>query len=195
MCEGGLGEPEVFRRAIAHHVYIDQAILARDEDAATAYTAYDVGDLPVEPGDMVCSGRRPAYRTIADRRSQAGNGARTHCDIVVKVDAANDRILTIGGNVRGSVSMKLMPATLKSAAGGRLLHASVGAGRRSIFAHLKLNADSVDGDAFDQSATLRALAADKEALQVLNERLRGDSATTAETRPTANPTILSAGGI
>jgi hypothetical protein len=30
MCEGGLGESSQFRRAIAHHTYIDQAIQARD---------------------------------------------------------------------------------------------------------------------------------------------------------------------
>ena len=30
MCESGLGKPEQFQRAIAHHTYIDQAIRARD---------------------------------------------------------------------------------------------------------------------------------------------------------------------
>ena len=36
MCEGGLGTANQFRRAIAHHTYIDQAIRARDLGSAEA---------------------------------------------------------------------------------------------------------------------------------------------------------------
>ena len=87
MCEAGLGETSQFQRAIAHRAYIDQAIRARDGSAPDAgYVAYEVGEAAIMPGDMLCIGRRPAYRTIADRRRQLGVGARTHCDIVVKVD-------------------------------------------------------------------------------------------------------------
>ncbi len=190
MCEAGLGEPALFKRAIAHHVYIDQAISARDEKAASAYTAYDIGDVPIEPGDLICSGRRPEYKSIADRRSDAGAGARTHCDIVVKIDAPNGRILTIGGNVRGSVSMKLMPAVLKQSDGGDVLHESVGRPRQGIFAHLKLNAASVEGDALEKSPTVEALSADGESLRVLNERMRGDDEKAASTK---RPTLSLAG--
>ena len=45
-----------------------------------------MGPAPVAPGDLLCSGRRPAYTRLAERRTQMGEGARTHCDIVVKVD-------------------------------------------------------------------------------------------------------------
>ena len=34
--------------------------------------------------------------------------ARTHCDIVVKLDAVHDRILAIGGNVRGTVALETL---------------------------------------------------------------------------------------
>lgn len=180
MCEGGLGEPELFQRAIAHHVYIDQAISARDKrEPRTAFTAYDIGEQPVEPGDLLCSARRPAYQTIADRRDEAGAGARTHCDIVIKVDAANDRILTIGGNVRGSVSMKLMPAVAKSGSGEAAVFESIGRGRRGVFAHLKLAARAVGNEAFENSPTLQALGAEGQALEVLEQRIRGLSSTTA----------------
>jgi hypothetical protein len=82
-----------------------------------------------------------------------GVGARSHCDVVVKVDAARERILAIGGNVRGTVSLKLIAA---SAGAGKLLR-PVGAGdeTRPFFAHLKLRAAPVDPNALDASPTLK----------------------------------------
>ena len=111
MCEAGLGKAAQFQRAIAHHAYIDQAIRARDGRAAqAAFAAYDMGETAINPGDLLCSSRRPVYRTLAERRRQPGVGARTHCDIVVKVDETRERILAIGGNVRATVSLKLLRA-------------------------------------------------------------------------------------
>ena len=153
MCEAGLGEASLFQRAVAHHVYIDQAIRARGADKpAAAFAAYDVGEAPVAPGDLLCSARRPAYRSIAERRRQMGVGARTHCDIVVKVEPSRRRILAIGGNVRGAVSLKLLPAT--DGPDGNLLPLP---GRRRIFAHLKLGAAAVAADALDHTPTMRAV--------------------------------------
>ena len=153
MCEAGLGETSVFRRAVAHHAYIDQAIRARGGRAPdAAFAAYDVGEAPVVPGDLLCSARRPAYRSIAERRRQMGVGARTHCDIVVKVEPSRGRILAVGGNVRGAVSLKLLPAAADGADGNlRPLP-----GRRRIFAHLKLRAPSIAADALDRTPTMRA---------------------------------------
>ena len=153
MCEGGLGDSSQFQRAVAHHSYIDQAIRARDDGALlAAFTAFDIGEAPIAPGDLLCSARRPVYRSIAQRRRQMGDGARTHCDIVVKVDASRDRILAIGGNVRGSVSLKLLPA---ARAGGTDLR-PVGGARR-MFAHLKLRAEPIEADALDRSPTMQAV--------------------------------------
>ena len=153
MCEGGLGDTDQFRRAVAHHVYIDQAIRARAADTpAAAFTAHDIGEAAVTPGDLLCSARRPAYRSIAERRRQMGEGARTHCDIVVKVDASRNRILAIGGNVRGSVSLKLLPAVQEPGTDLRPVR-----GTRRIFAHLKLRAESIPPDALDRTPTMRAL--------------------------------------
>lgn len=153
MCEGGLGDASRFQRAVAHHVYIDQAIRARRAGETPAgYAAYDIGETPIAPGDLLCSARRPRYRSIAERRRQMGNGARTHCDIVVKLDRARDRILAIGGNVRGTVALKLLPA---AGGPGRDLH-PVG-GTRPLFAHLKLRAAPIAADAFDHAPTMRLL--------------------------------------
>lgn len=150
MCEGGLGNPEQFRRSIAHHAYVDQAIRARDADSTTAaFTAYDIGAAALEPGDLLCSSRRSSYTTIAQRRRHLGVGARMHCDIVVKVEPDRERILAIGGNVRGTVSLKVLPAAPR---GGHL------APTRRMFAHLKLRDGPVEDDALSRSPTFRALA-------------------------------------
>jgi hypothetical protein len=158
MCEGGLSGADQFQRAIAHHVYIDQAIRARDRNASSAaFAAYDAGEAAVAPGDLLCSSRRPVYRSLDDRRRQMGAGARTHCDIVVRVDAAAGRILAIGGNVRGTVGLKILPAV--AADGGvRLREPSDARDDRPLFAHLKLRAPSGAGEPFDASPTVRALS-------------------------------------
>ena len=136
MCEGGLGTNAQFQRAVAHHSYIDQAIRARDGRAPqAAFVAYDPGETTIGVGDLLCSSRRPAYRTIADRRRQMGVGARSHCDVVVKVDEAGQRVHAIGGNVRGVVSLKLFPAFRPA---GKPLRVGSGDDDRPMFAHLKL---------------------------------------------------------
>jgi hypothetical protein len=157
MCEAGLAAETQFRRAIAHHSYIDQAIRARDGRAAgAAFTAYDPGEETIAPGDLLCSSRRPVYRTLAARRRQIGAGARSHCDIVVKVDEARARVLAIGGNVRGVVSLKMLPAV--RIAGGPL-RVDTGNPERPLFAHLKLRAAAVDPSAFEASPALAAAKA------------------------------------
>jgi hypothetical protein len=154
MCEAGLGATTQFHRAVAHHTYIDQAVHARDGRAPeAAFVAYDAGETTIAPGDLLCSSRRPAYRTLADRRRQVGVGARSHCDVVVKVDEAGARIHAIGGNVRGVVSLKQIPAVRDS---GRPLRPANGNSERPMFAHLKLRAPSIDANALDTSPTIVA---------------------------------------
>jgi hypothetical protein len=159
MCESGLGDPQKFRRAIAHHSYIDQAITAKeDNESSSAYVAYDTGEQKIEPGDMLCRGSRPNYESLAARREQLGVGARTHCDIVVKLDPDNKGIMLIGGNVRGWVNLKLLPADVNDAG---VLEPVAYNGRR-IFAHLKLQANSVPNNAFEQSPTLQSLTCEQQ---------------------------------
>jgi hypothetical protein len=159
MCEAGLGETRHFQRSIGHWRYIDQAILARDGDVKdTAYVAYDVGEQPVGPGDLLCNARASSdYRTLADRRPEIGRQAPSHCDVVVKVDVAAKRILVIGGNVLQSVSLTILPATSTDGTLRPLTEADI-AGARTTFAHLKLQADPVPPDALDRSPAVLALS-------------------------------------
>jgi len=155
MCEGGLGTRDRFARAIAHWTYVDQAIRARDGMARGAgYVAHDIGEVPVEPGDLLCLARRPAYQNLAQRRRQMGQGARSHCDIVVEVDPQGERILAIGGNVLRAVSLKVLPGQ-RAPDGGVFARSAPGA---PIFAHLKLRADPIGPRALGESPVLAALA-------------------------------------
>lgn len=151
MCEGGLASTEQFKRAIAHHSYIDQAIVANDtQDPLAAYRAFPIGAATIMPGDLLCRGSRPAYHSIAERRAQLGVGARTHCDIVVNVDEVNDAITVIGGNVRATVRMKVMPATRDAK---RPLRPIADNGR-ALFAHLQLQAPAIELTALENSPSL-----------------------------------------
>lgn len=153
MCEAGLGTDDRFRRAIAHWTYIDQAIRARDgEEPAAAFEAFDIGEQNVQPGDLLCTGRRPRYDNIAERRRRMGTGARSHCDIVVAIDEAGERILAIGGNVLRSVSLKVLPA--ERAPGGDLVPRSTR--RARLYAHLQLRAAPVGENALADSPVLVA---------------------------------------
>lgn len=151
MCEGGLASQAQFKRAIAHHSYIDQAILASDtQDPIAAYRAYPIGAVTIVPGDLLCRGSRPAYRSIAERRAQLGVGARTHCDIVVSVDELQEEITVIGGNVRATVRMKIMPATRDP----ELPLRPIADNGRALFAHLQLQAPTIEANALDNSPSL-----------------------------------------
>ncbi len=153
MCEGGLGTRDRFHRAIAHWTYVDQAIGARDgREPRAGYVAHDIGERTVEPGDLLCSSRRPVYRSLADRRRQMGQGASTHCDIVVEVDAERERILAIGGNVLRAVSLKVLPGRL-APDGGVFARSANGA---TLYAHLKLRAEPVGPRALAESPVLAA---------------------------------------
>lgn len=150
LCEAGVGSTSQFQRSIAHRDYIDQAIRARDgQDSRAIYVAYDVGEAEVTPGDLLCSGSRPDYQSIAQRRREMGEGARTHCDIVVRVDESEAQFLTIGGNVGGTVSLKQFRAVRER---GDYLHPP-----DDIFAHLKLRSDPIEFDALNNSPTVSAL--------------------------------------
>lgn len=157
VCEAGLAEPSRFRRDASHRTYIDQAIRVRDGRGTGAYTAYSPGERPLVPGDLLCNTRGGlVYRNLGDRRRHLGQGAPTHCDIVVRV--AGDRVAVIGGNVIQSVSLTILPLSDRS--GSSHPHPVLPAdasGAHPIFAHLSLNAAPIEAEAMDASPTIAAL--------------------------------------
>ena len=158
ICESGIDDSSRFKRAVAHHVYIDQAIVNREKDDTPGlYYAYDIGEKFIEPGDLLCRASRPNYQTLAARKSQLGVGARTHCDFVVKLDEEKHRIMVIGGNVRAWVRLKLLPADYSE--GGAIIPAPYDG--RVIFAHLKLQAKSVSNRVLEESLSLRQQICDR----------------------------------
>lgn len=137
MCEAGVNSRNEFRHAIAHHSYIDQAIRARDGiEPSALYVAHDGGEKDVSPGDLLCTGTRPQYQNLEERRTQIGEGARTHCDIVVQVNKDEGTIDTIGGNVQSAVTLKTLWIE-----DGRIL-SPVDREGRPVFAHLKLRSEN-----------------------------------------------------
>ena len=160
MCEAGLGDVTQFRRSAAHRLYIDQAIAARDGNAPEAgFAAYDAGEAPLVPGDLLCRSRGATdYRELADRRREFGMGGATHCDIVVKMDARGNRVLVIGGNVFQSVSLSVLPLSRERSRYPRPVDDSMIEGAQTVFAHLKLRADPIEADALENSPAIRALS-------------------------------------
>lgn len=158
MCEAGLGDMRQFHRSIAHRDYIDQAILGRDrQDPYAAYYAYDLGEQLIEPGDLLCDSMVPArYSNIDERRRDLGRPAPAHCDIVVKVAA--DRILVIGGNILGAVTLAIWPTERDQNAYIRPNRQLRIDGTREIFAHLKLRGGPIEANAMDNSPTIKAMA-------------------------------------
>jgi len=75
--------------------------------------------------------------------------------------------------VRGAVRLKLLAASFDRSRGGEPSVRSVGLGRRTIFAHLKLRADSIEAEAFENSPTMRALSEQGGDLAWLRRRLEG----------------------
>ncbi|HEY5622783.1 MAG TPA: DUF2272 domain-containing protein [Gammaproteobacteria bacterium] len=178
MCEAGLGDSSQFKRHIAHHAYIDQAIVARDRaDRAAAYEAYDVGEQQILPGDMICTAREERYTTLNERRRQLGVGVRSHCDIVVQIDLQQQRLLVIGGNVRGSVRLKLWPTEVGKSGHLQPMDQSMISGGRAVFAHLKLRAEPIEIDALDNSPTILALNERDEAGYWLERAIVGPDTT------------------
>ena len=73
------------------------------------------------------------------------------------------------------VRLKLLAATFDRGSGSEPLVRSVGRGRRTIFAHLKLRADSIEADAFENSPTMRALSEQGGGPAWLRHRLQAEA--------------------
>ncbi len=136
MCEAGLDQDQ-FKRSIAHYHYIDQGIIdaLSENNTSSIYTAYSVGQFEPSPGDLLCRSRRSQYLELNERIEDLGSPSRGHCDVLIKMNL--DSAIVIGGNVRDSVTLKLLP--IKRDINNKI--ESIGSPYRMIYAHLKLKED------------------------------------------------------
>jgi len=113
---------DAFRFANAHRVYIYDAFATSAAELTNSagdriYRACPITTRP-RVGDLVCVQREPALAEASDeavreriRTELGGDKAahsvrRTHCEIVVHVDAPARKIYVIGGNVDQSVTVR-----------------------------------------------------------------------------------------
>ncbi|OWQ87703.1 hypothetical protein CDN99_17585 [Roseateles aquatilis] len=106
MHEAGLSD-EAFHFAGAHAIYIRGALR---ESPGYAYRACDIRRTAPRVGDLICYSRgQPVLDTFADwrdRKDQLDGRTKSHCDVVVSVDAKALKIEAIGGNVLQSVTRR-----------------------------------------------------------------------------------------
>ena len=116
-----------FKFAASHSKYIHHAINAREaEDTSVPFWGFRLDELKPEVGDIVCRDNPEFAPSVNFDVASALDSYRSHCDIIMKVDLANQRILAIGGNVSQSVNI----AVYDLAAGDLL------AGTQHVFALL-----------------------------------------------------------
>ena len=106
-----------FDYSAAHAQYIATAKKSREAGDATKFQAYRIEEAAPEAGDLVCKDRKVCVQRNEQKKcvrqdcsgttyENVARGRSSHSDIVVEVDAAKNRIRTIGGNVNQSVGEK-----------------------------------------------------------------------------------------
>lgn len=131
MRDAGL-QPEIFAYGAAHVSYIGAAVTQAMRDVTGGegkhlFRACDPTLTPPRPGDMICYHRhvdgtqnpyrqegpslfRSIFRDFADGAPKI---MRTHCDIVVRTEAAKRNVTVIGGNVANSVTERVLTLNAK----------------------------------------------------------------------------------
>jgi hypothetical protein len=92
-----------FNYSQRHTDYTRTAKANRQDNNSNPFKAYRTTELAPEAGDLVCRGRPPRPATYDDLR----RGMTMHCDIVTEVQPGS--IVTVGGNVGGSVRERTVP--------------------------------------------------------------------------------------
>ena len=101
---------------------------ARDEEDNTVpFWGFRLNELKPEVGDIVCKDNPDFAPAVNFEVARQLDCYRSHCDIIMKIDSANQKILAIGGNVSQSVNIAAYDL-----APGDLL-----AGTRHVFALLR----------------------------------------------------------
>ena len=123
--------PNAFRFANAHRVYIYDAFAtsAAELKNETRDRMYRACPLTTKPrmGDLICEQReatladasdeavRERIQAELDGSADARTVRRTHCEVVVHVDAPGRKVYTIGGNVNQAVTARKLNLHCKRA--------------------------------------------------------------------------------
>ena len=94
------GAGQAFAYSAAHANYVVSAKANRASDNPNRFKAYRISEAAPEPGDVICKGRGSDTVTFDNVKA----GMPTHGDIVVGREG--NELLTIGGNVSNSVSLR-----------------------------------------------------------------------------------------
>jgi len=92
-----------FKFAPGHSKYIHDSINKRSKNNKdTPFWGFRLHERRPKLGDMVCRWRE---QPIDFDTAEHSDSFKSHCDIVVSIDSANNTLLAIGGNVSHSVSV------------------------------------------------------------------------------------------
>lgn len=98
------GDNGRFKKNTGHCVYINDAILHKD-DAAANFQGRRVSEYPPQLGDLIA--RRRAGSSVTFDTAVSVQWYTSHTDIVTRIE--NGRVFMIGGNVSNSVSERSLP--------------------------------------------------------------------------------------
>lgn len=97
---------ENFRFAAAHSRYIHQSIQARlNNDASVPFWGFPLHEVKPEIGDIICRDNPTHGANVDFDFASQSDSYRSHTDIVVRIDSANNKFFAIGGNVSHSVNI------------------------------------------------------------------------------------------
>jgi hypothetical protein len=95
-----------FRFAAAHSKFIHHAIQARARNDRTApFWGFRLNEMRPQIGDIVARDNPDFAPVVTFDVAAQLDSYRSHTDIVVRIDSANQRLLAIGGNVGNSVGI------------------------------------------------------------------------------------------
>lgn len=95
-----------FRFAAAHSKYIHQAIRARlDNDRSVPFWGFRLDEVKPRIGDIVARDNPEFGPVVTFDVAAQLDSYRSHTDVVMQIDSANQRLLAIGGNVGHSVAI------------------------------------------------------------------------------------------
>lgn len=95
-----------FRFAAAHSKFVNHAINARfDNDERVPFWGYRLDEVQPQIGDIICRDNPNHAPEVDFDTAHHLDAYRSHTDIIMQIDSANNKIIAVGGNVSHSVKI------------------------------------------------------------------------------------------